>query len=204
MSTTFKATKLSGIWGNYYTFWCLMTPPTVCYNHPEMHCLLHLVAIQFLCKNLKRRKITEKMLWEILAHSFGWFWGSRQYEWLLVLKTLWTKASHFPKYLLFKVELPFLVYLKETGTVFRDVVLRVSLLRGEISRQKYMELHPWLAFLCWEKPRVGSCLRGKMMKKMNLGFDPLRKCSPAFSCNLNRVLDPWQKLLLFHSTCGCN
>jgi len=50
-----------------------MTPPRVCYNHPEMHCLLYLVVIQSLCKNLKEEEEKEK--WDnavgIQFYSFG-------------------------------------------------------------------------------------------------------------------------------------
>lgn len=56
------------------------------------------------------------MLWEIQVHSFGWLWESRQYVVISVTigleKKSQIKTSPFPKHLLFKIESPFLVYLK--------------------------------------------------------------------------------------------
>ena len=56
------------------------------------------------------------MLWEIQVHSFGWLWESRQYVLISVTigleKKSQIKTSPFPKHLLFKIESPFLVYLK--------------------------------------------------------------------------------------------
>lgn len=48
--------RVSYIKGKVLHFLCLMTPPRVCYNHPEMHCLLYLLVIQPLCENLKKKK----------------------------------------------------------------------------------------------------------------------------------------------------